>query len=412
VGKKIVIIVTVAVVGLLGWLAYRKASVLVRKPDNRRQAFAVAVEVVPLQKGSIDDVGLFTGSLVPKSYVIVAPKVAGRLEKLFVGIGDVVKRGQPIAVLDDEEYAQQVEQARAEREVAKANVLESESSLEVAGREYKRVEALRQKRIASESELDTARASHEAQGAKHQVALAQVAQREAALEAAKVRLSYTRINASWEDGEERRVVGERFVHEGAMLKANDPIVSILDIHSLTAVIHIIERDYSKVSPGQKAVITTDAFPDRTFFGTILRIAPLLKETSREARVEIEIPNPDGILKPGMFVRVRIQFARHSDVTLVPVSALVKRNGQTGVFLADPEEMKARFVPVELGIVNGELAEVIRPPLSGWVVTLGHHLLEDGSAIILPTVQSGSVPSRCVHPVSSASHGRAEPRRRG
>ena len=411
-GKKTVIIVIVTVVGLFVWLGYRKASVLVRKPDNRRQALAVAVEVAPLQKGTIEEVGLFTGSLVPKSYVVVAPKIAGRLEKLFVGIGDGVKRGQPIALLDDEEYAQQVEQARAEREVAKANVLESESSLEVAGREYKRVQALHQKQIASESELDTARAQHEAQGAKHQVALAQVAQKDAALEAARVRLSYTRINASWEDGEGHRLVGERFVHEGAMLKANDPIVSILEIQSLTAVIHIIERDYSKVSSGQNAVITTDAFPDRTFSGTILRVAPLLKETSRQARVEIEVPNPGGILKPGMFVRVRIEFDRHSDVTVVPTSALVNRNGQRGVFLADPEEMKARFVPVELGIVNGELAEVIHPPLSGWVVTLGHDLLEDGSAIILPTLQSGSDSSPSVHPESSRNHGGAGARGRG
>ena len=83
---------------------------------------------------------------------------------------------------------------------------------------------------------------------------------------------------------------------------NAPIVSILDIHSLTAVIHVIERDYSKVRVGQKVIVTTDAFPGSTFTGKIVRIAPLLKETSRQARVEIEVPNRDRLLKPGMFIR--------------------------------------------------------------------------------------------------------------
>ncbi len=223
-----------------------------------------------------------------------------------------------------------------------------------------------------------------------------MAQKEAALRAVEVRLSYSKIQASWEDGDEQRIVGERFVDEGAMLKANDPIVSILDIHSLTAVIHVIERDYSKVRPGQETIVTTDAFPGKSFTGRVVRVAPLLKETSREARVEIEIPNPDGDLKPGMFVRVEIEFEKRSEATVVPPSALVKRNSSQGVFLADTENMKARFVPITLGIVNGELAEVIRPALSGQVVVLGHHLLEDGGAIILPEKRSGSTTTGKAH----------------
>jgi len=109
----------------------------------------------------------------------------------------------------------------------------------------------------------------------------------------------------------------------------------------------------------------------------------LKETSRQARVEVEIPNAARVLKPGMFVRAQLEFARHDEATVVPVVAVVRRNGKQGVFLADTGEMKARFIPVTVGIVDGELAEVVKPALSGMVVTMGHHLLEDGSAIRLP-----------------------------
>ncbi len=407
--KALAILVVLTIAGLFGWQVYRRASISPGKSANRRPGLSVAVEVARIQKTVIRDMELFTGSLLPNSYFVVAPKVAGRIEKLLVDIGDSVKRGELIALLDDEEYVQQIDEARAELEVAKAHVIESQSSLDVSRREFKRAQALRQKKITSESELDVARAQYEAQEAKRKVTLAQVAQKEAALRGAMVRLSYTKIRASWENGAEHRIIGERFVDEGAMLKANDPIVSILDINSLTGVIHVIERDYSKVRTGQEAIVTTDAFPGVTFTGRIVRVAPLLKETSRQARVEIEIPNPKGILKPGMFVRVKIEFAKKENATVVPLNALVKRNRQQGVFLADVRNMKAHFVPVTVGIINRELAEVVKPSLSGLVVTLGHHLLEDGSPIILPNMKSGTPSSRHVNPEPSPSGEKAEPR---
>ncbi|NIO03537.1 MAG: efflux RND transporter periplasmic adaptor subunit [Proteobacteria bacterium] len=385
--KTLAMLVVLVIAGFFGWQVYRRASMPKGEFVRRPPSLGVAVKVSPVEKATVFDRALFTGSLLPNTYYVVAPKIAGRLEKLAVDIGDSVKRGQLIAVLDDDEYEQQIDQARAELEVARANVVERRSNLGIARRGYDRAKALRQKKIISESELDNARAQFEAEEAKYRVAQAQVTQKEAALRAATVRLSYTKIRAAWENGTERRIIGERFVDEGSMLKANDPIVSVLDIHSLTGVIHVIEQDYSKVRTGQDAIVTTDAFPSKTFTGKILRVAPLLKETSRQARVEIEIPNPDGILKPGMFVRVQIEFAEHKNVTVVPLSALVKRNGQRGVFLADTQNMKAHFVPVTVGIIDHTLAEVVKPSLSGLVVTLGHHLLEDGSAIIMSSLES-------------------------
>ena len=381
--KRLALIFIVLLLGLIGWQVYERLASSGRPDGRPRGAIPVAVEIAPVQKMTLNDVGSFTGSLEPKSQFIVAPKIAGRLEKLFVKIGDPVKKDQLIAVLENDEFLQQVDQARAELEVAKANFQESRSSLEIAGREFERAKTLRQKKIASESELDAAEAQLTSQQAKHKVAVAQVAQKEAALKAAQVRLSYTQIRASWEDGDDTRVVGERFVDDGAMLAPNASIVSVLDIRTLIGVIYVIERDYSKVRIGQQASVSTDAFPGKTFPGTVVRVAPILKETSREARVEIEVPNPEGLLKPGMFIRVQIEFSRFDEATVVPISAIAKRNGRQGVFQVDMREMTAKFVPVDLGIVNNERAQILTPQITGQVVTLGHHLLEDGSSIILP-----------------------------
>jgi RND family efflux transporter MFP subunit len=383
--KKIILIVAVCVaLGLIGWKVIQAILTSSQGSGIKRSAAPIAVEIEAVRKDTIRDFGNFTGTLTPKSQFVVAPKISGRLEKLLVDIGDTVNRNQLIAVLDDEEYRQQVRQAEADLLVTQANLEESKSSLDVAKRELERVEELHKKGISADSELDAAKGLSATQEARYKVAQAQVANREAALEAAKVRLSYTKILASWKEGANSRVVGERFVYEGAMLTPNAPILSILEINPLLAVIHITDKDYFRLKTGQSALISSDALPDQRATGEIVRIAPLLKETSREARVEIEFANPEGFFKPGMFINVQIEFATHEDVTVVPVSSVVKRDNRQGVFLADIDNEVVRFVPVEVGISTSELAEIVEPSnFSGFVVTLGQHLLAEGSPIILP-----------------------------
>jgi len=368
------------------------AFVMIRHPFQRipggmegspgRAGVPVAVEVAPVGKETIRDIGVYTGTLLPESQFTVAPKVAGRLEKILVDIGDEVQRGQLIAMLDDEEFVQQMDQARAELDVARANIEENSSELGLKQRELERVRILREKKIISQSELDAAEAQYAAALAGQKVAQAQAAQKEAVLKAAQVRLGYTRIRASWEDGSRSRMVGERFVDEGAMLAANAPIASVVGIDTLKAVIHVIERDYPRIRAGQKAFITTDAYPGRTFTGTIARIAPVLKEAARQARVEIGVDNPGKVLTPGMFVRVQIRFEQRENAVVVPIKALARNNGLRSVFLVDRELLKVRLVPVEIGIIEGDMAEVISPDIEGFVVTVGQHLLQDGSEIIL------------------------------
>ncbi|MBN2059872.1 MAG: efflux RND transporter periplasmic adaptor subunit [Deltaproteobacteria bacterium] len=387
--RTILILVLIGFAGLFGWHAYRKIYKSAKFPDGGPPQTAIAVEVAPVQKCAISDMAKFTGSLLPRTQFVVAPKVSGRLEKLYVDMGDSVKKDQLVAVLDSQEYAREVEQARAELKVAKATVAEYESSLLVAKREFERAKALFEKKIASDSELDEAEANYRACDAKQRISLAQVEQKEAALKAAEVRLSYTQIRASWEGLNGMRVVGERYVDEGTMLGANVSILSLLDIDSLTAVIYVTEKDYYRIQAGQLVIITTSTGTHTKITGMVNRIAPALDEASRSARVEIAVPNPECKLKPGLFISAEIELARHDKATVVPFSALTKRNGKQGVFLLEQKDMKVRFLPVETGILIAESAEIVQPALEGYVVTLGHHLLEDGSVVILAENVAGS-----------------------
>jgi RND family efflux transporter MFP subunit len=317
-----------------------------------------------------------------------------------VDIGDRLTRGQLVALLDDEEYQQQVIQAEADLGVAKANLEEAASAQELAGKEFERAKALHEKGILSDAELEAAQATFAARDARFKVTRAQLANQQAALETSKVRLSYTRIRAAWETGGDVRFVGERFVNPGAMLSSNTAILSVIELQPITAVIHVTEKDYFRLRPEQAVVLTIGAFAGRDFQGRVSRVAPLLKETSREARVEIDVDNPDGALKPGMFVNARIEFTTKADAIIVPTSALVNRGSLQGVFLADLENRKAVFRPATVGIVEGDRAEIVEPAdLAGHVITLGHHLLENGTALILP----GSAP-RAAAPAAKRAPG--------
>lgn len=383
-------LIALALVASVGWAVWQKIGEDEGGGGRDGGDAAVAVEVAQVQRGTISNVRTFSGTLEARSAFTIAPKVSGRLERLHADIGDTVSQGELVAELDDAEHEQDVEQAEAELAVARANLDEVRSALVIAEREYDRYKALREQRIASESELDSAQSTFEAKQSQLNVAQAQVAQREAALRAAKVRRSYTRIHATWDGGAEQRMVGERFQDQGDMLSANAPVISLLDIDTLRAVVYVPERDYPHVRGGQSATVMADAYPTREFDARVVRVSPQFQRGSRQARVELEVPNEEHLLKPGMFARVRLEVGRSDDAVLVPLRALVQREGRQGVFVADEQGEVVSFVPVEVGFTQEERVQVLEPTLTGRVVTLGQHLLADESRIrIAPSEEDAS-----------------------
>ncbi|MFN2351070.1 MAG: efflux RND transporter periplasmic adaptor subunit [Kiritimatiellia bacterium] len=348
-----------------------------------RGSSAVAIVAEPVRQGEIRDERIFTGTLQPLAGYVVAPKVGGRLENLEINIGTALTPGCLIARIDDEEYVQQLAQARAVLEVARATVDQQVTAMQLAEREMERVRSLREKQIASEAEWDRVEAEYRMQVARHKVALAQMEEKASSLKAAEVRLAYTTISAPENLQADRWFVDQRFVDEGAMLAANTPLLSVIDLSELVAVIHVIERDYPLVRVGMPAILETDAYTGQTFSGRIIRLAPALRESSRQARLELAVPNAERLLRPGMFVRVRVEFARRENATLVPTGALAGSEGQEGVFLVDREAQRVKYVPVTVGIRTTEAVEILAPELSGEAATLGRHLLADGAAIVLP-----------------------------
>ena len=146
---------------------------------------------------------------------------------------------------------------------------------------------------------------------------------------------------------------------------------------------ITERDYGLIEAGQPVEVTVDAFPSMSFPGRVSRIAPMLQEASRVAQMEVEVRNDSLILKPGMFAGVSVMIASRESAQIVPSEAVVSRGEERGVFVVKGGETVAHYIPVKTGIVTPHLTEILSPRVEGLVVTLGQHLLDDGSFVLLP-----------------------------
>jgi RND family efflux transporter MFP subunit len=387
--KRVFIAVGFVFLAFFGWRIF----LLITESDqgfNRgmRGGQQVAVEVTSAGNKMIQVNRKFTGTVYPLYQYIVSPKVSGRVVQITKRIGDWVDTGEVIARLDDAEYQQAVLEAEANLKIAQASLAEAVSQMELAKQELDRERSLQEKGIASPSELDVASTAYDAQKSRLELARAQVQQREAALNSAEIRLGYTVLSAT-----EPGFVGERYVDEGSLLSPNSPLISVIGIDSVIVQATIIERDYGQISVGQPAEVEVDAFPGEVFNGKVARIAPVLQEASRVAKMEVEVDNSAHRLKPGMFTTITVMLQEKTGRQVIPTSAIVKKDGMDGIFVVETDAASgahiARFKAIKPGIATDTETEILSPEIEGPVVILGQHLLDDGSMVLLPVTDENS-----------------------
>jgi len=355
--------------------------------SGEKKARPVPVVIAPIERSPIARLGSFSGTLEAHAEFVASPKVGGVVEYLPVNLGDRITRGALVARLDDAELEQAVAQAVAEVEVAKANLAEAESLLKIAERELQRVQQLSKRGVSSASQRDTAEADQLARQAHLLVTRAELTRAASQLETARIRRAYTEVRAQWHGDDGQRVVAERYVDQGETVSANTPLLKIVKLDPITAVIHVTEKEYAGLHAGQPVDLETDAYPGRTFSGTIARIAPVFREATRQARIEVEVANPELELKPGMFVRAGVVLQALAEAVVVPPQALTRRDGEQGLFVLDPDGSRVHWRPVQPGIRQGERLQVSGEGLLGQVVILGQQLLDDGSEVLV-TGQDG------------------------
>ena len=384
--RKIVVLLVVAALVAAGTWLYRAsngstaAAGPTSGPGGMRGAGGrppMTVDTAPVTRQEVIDYITVVGNLVGAATVDVVPRVAGRLESVSVRLGDRVTRGQSIAKMEDRELREQVNQAQATLDVNKANVVQRQNDLQVQKNALDRIQASFDSGLASRQNLEDAQARHNLAASQVEVARAQQAQTQSRIDELHITLSNTTILAPI-DG----FVSRRNLDPGAFAGTNTMIVTVVDLGTVRLVANLVEKGFKRVTSGVEAKVQVDAFPGEDFRGQVSRVAPVFDPATRTAPMEIEVPNPGYRLKPGMYARVRLTLERRPEALTVPRNAVVDLDGQRGVFVID--DLQARFVPVEVGISDGERTEI----LSGLterdrVITTGALALRNGDRVALP-----------------------------
>lgn len=189
------------------------------------------------------------------------------------------------------------------------------------------------------------------------------------LRRAQLDLERTRIRAPFEG-----LVASLNVVQGQRVTPGSELMTVLDIDPITIRAHVLESDLPQLARGGAAEVRFSAFPDKTFTGRIETINPLVDQQTRSARVTIRLPNPAGLILPGMYARVTLDSRRLADRTLVPRRAILERDGRTMLFVH--EDGRARWRYVTTGMSNEEYVEIVNDPGSDGVA-VGEVVLTDG-----------------------------------
>jgi len=336
----------------------------------------VAVVSKPISR-SIDLPGEFQAF----QSVAVHARVRGYVERMLVDRGSMVKRGDLLAELTAPEMQAQIAEAESKVQAAESERLQTVAQLAAARSTSDRL------KMASETpgaiagnELIQAQEQVEAVEALVKSKQQAVRAAEAAVQAQKDVAAYLRITAPF-DG----VVTERLVHPGALAgpasgTSGDPVLLMIqDVSHLRLVVALPEEDVGGIMQGARVEFRVPAYPDRTYSGTVARVAHALDEKTRTMAVELDVLNRDGSLAPGMYPSVKWPIRGSRALLLVPKTSVVTTTERT--FVIRDRNGRAEWVDVRKGIADGDLVEVAGDLKAGdLVVQRANDEIREGDAI--------------------------------
>lgn len=359
---KIVLGLLLAVCVIIGYRIYSNIQADRARAAKMSQSRSIAVVTAHPVRRTIVPQLHFSGSLDPEWQAQVAAKVDGRLEKVYVHEGDRVEKGQVLAILEQMD-------TDANLLSAKGSFLDAQTSLRKAETDLARYEKLYATGAVSQQVVDDYRFARDNAAAKLEAA-------RGSLQGMESKAAGTVVTAP-SDG----VVAKRFYQEGYYAKAGTPLFAIADISTLKTTIHIPEGQVTGVKVGNEADIALPAYPGKKLVGKITRIAPVADLPAHTFAAEVSVDNSEGLLA-GVYANVSLIGEPREQVLTIPMHAIVMRDDQQTVFVADAQGVVQRRV-LTLGYSDDKVAEV----LSGLdekdtIVVEGHNKLREGSRINL------------------------------
>lgn len=304
--------------------------------ENEEETPPIPVETGLPVRGDVYAVYSGTAPIEAFAQADVIAKVAGEIREILVEEGDQVGEGQILARLDGDRL--------------RLELNESQARLRKLQRDFQRNKDLKEKGLISEGDFENIQYELEALQASYNLA--------------SLELDYTQIRAPISG-----VVSERFIKLGNTISVGEPIFRVTSYEPLIAYLHIPEREYRQIAPGQPVRIDIDALSGVPIFANVTRVSPIVDPATGTFKITIEINDAERRIKPGMFGRMSIVYDRHENALQIPRSAIVEEAGTTSVFVV--EDNVAIRKPVQTGFSNDGLIEITEGLADNdYVITVG------------------------------------------
>lgn len=341
---------------LVGACGGEAADVALEEDHDEQAEEAVAgMDVVELDSAAlamagivVGQAGTVTSSALPATGTItydqnrvshIGPRTEGRILSLQADLGDRVRAGQVLAIVESPEVG-----------ATRADLHEAQSMVAIAQENHERELRLEQQGISSRRELlDAERELRQAEAA-----LLRATERLQALGAGHGEGSQFAVTSPF-DG----VVVEKHATQGEVVGPADQLFTVADLGRLWIELDVYERDLRSVALAQSVQVTTTAYPDRQFEGEIVYIGDILDPARRTVRARVEVENPDGALRPGMFARAAIRVPGGGTVVVVPRQAVQLIEGRQIVWVPGDEPGHFSARTVETGqTLDGDRIEIL------------------------------------------------------
>ena len=360
-------------------VACSRGETMEQRPEPRS---AVAVRIAPVQ-GVDEPVTIeATGSFEADESSDVAPEASGRVIATPVDVGQYVRQGALLVRLQGVDAGLRLDEARAAVTRAEASVKLAESQDALAQTTAQRYAALLATGDVSPTVADQARTAAETSVQNVNTARASLAQARAQLALAEKAVADVVVTAPF-DG----YISDRKVSLGEYVQPSTAVVTLLKINPVRLRLTIPGVQAGQVAIGQQVTATVDAFPGQSFSGQITAINPAISAESRSFTVEARVPNPEAVLKPGMFAVARVDQGKTQRIMLVPRRAVIEDTNTNSyrVYIVDTEN-RVRLRVVQLAArQQGDTIRVVSGiEASDRVATSNLADLYDGLEITLDT----------------------------
>jgi len=340
----------------------QKADAKAKEEPKKKKERSTSIQASVVVSGDLVVPVIAEGTIRARHSAEINTEISGKITRIYVDEGQKVRRGHIIAKLDDREYEAAVEEARAaylqalslltiEGEDLEFTELTEEIREEFADlhKQERTGKITREQRIAREVKLDIdaikgGKFRYEVAAARSGVSVAR-----ANLERARINLERTVVRAPF-DG----VITGLMMSRGERVTVSDIVCSIVDNENIEAEVGVLEADLRHVEVGKSVLLNIPAL-DLTIAARVDVVSPQFDRESRTCQVLIRIKNPDGRLRPGMFVRAQVAGETFRDRLLVPREAILMREGRPLLFKV--EDKRARWLYVKIGEGNDHLVEV-------------------------------------------------------